>query len=258
MTRVLMTAILIMGMQAACTPRSETAPVPRPVNADTGAAADHSISSILDKSGSTIDYDTLMHIYQAMAGSADPIPHTDQLLGQLIRKRNEDPRIDQMILILAARIIGRSRYAIPGAQDLFWSILKQDGRINEWVISFVAEAIDDSPYDLPQGDRLVDAMQAKLKQLRSLDRSQQEYFGYHFLPPPKSDFIRAYISGIGDRRIRQQERELYFVMIRTGLAETQIEAALKFLQTQGAPGSGERCPLLMQCLMRHRGELPFQ
>ena len=210
---------------------------------ETGRAAFHTIQSILDKSGATVDYDTLMKIHQAMARPPHPIAHADQLLRQLIRKRNENPRIDQMILIFAAKIIGGSPHVIPGAQELLESILEQDNRINEWVISFVAEAISAYAYDLPQGDKLVDLMEAKLAQVRSIDRSREEHFGFHFLPPPKSDFIRNYISGIGERRIRQRERNLYYVMIINDLTEPQIETALKFLQAHGAPGSGENAPV---------------
>ncbi len=256
----LITALLTAALSAACT-RPQIVSAPPSMTAETSLATFQtiqSIQSILDKSGATVDYDTLMKIHQAMVRPPHPIAHADQLLRQLIHKRNEDPRVDQMILIFAAKIIGASPHAIPGAQELLASILEQDNRINEWVICFVAEAIHAYVYDLPQGDKLVDLMEAKLARLRSIDRSREEYFGFHFLPPPKSDFIRDYISGIRERRIRQQERNLYYILIRNGLTETQIETASRFLKAHGAPGSGEKCPRLMQCLMRNRNRLPFQ
>ncbi len=218
----------------------------------------HSIRKTLDQTGRTMDYDTLMQVHQAMAQSPHPIAQMDQLLGRLIQKRNADPRIDQMILIFAARTIGGSQHPIPNAQGLFESILQQDERVNQWVISFVAEAIGDYPWDLPRGDRLVDFMETKLAQLRSKDRSRKENFGFHFLPPPKSDFICAYINGIEEQSVRQQERNRYYMLIKSNLTEKEIEPALKYLQARGAPGSGEKCPYLMACLMRYRHQMPFE
>jgi len=252
-----MAAILTIMLPTACATGPETNPAPRAGHAETGRASYHNIKSILDQGGDTIGYDALMQVHQLMIRAPQPVFRADQLLRELIRKRNEDPRVDQMILIFAAKIIGGSRYIIPDARALLEAILEQDGRLNEWVISFVAEAIGDYAWDLPRGDDLVDMMEAKLAQIKSVDRSQEEYFGFHFLPPPRSTFIRAYISGIGERRIRQQERILYYAMIKNGLTESQIETALKFLKTHGAPGSGEKCPDLMQCLMRYRSRLPF-
>jgi len=256
-TRILMAAILTLWLPAACATGARKTPAPQSTTVTTDLAAYLTIQSILDKDGATIDYDNLMRIHQAMVRCPRPIAQMDQLLHQLIHKRNQNPRVDQMILIFAAEIIGHSPYAVPNAQELLESILAQDGRINEWVISFVADAIHAYAYDLPNGDILVDSMEAKLAQVRSMDRSQEEYFGFHFLPPPKSDFIREYINGIGERRIRQQERNRYYAMINNGLTESQIETALKFLTINGAPGSGEKCPLLMQCLIRNRDHLPF-
>ncbi len=256
-TRVLTVAVLVMVLPAACAAGPPAGPETRPLTAGEDLATYQTIKSRLDKGGAGIDYDTLMQIHRIMTQSPQPIAHVDLLLRQLIAKRGEDPRLDQMILIFAAKTIGRSRYVIPGAQELFQSILGQDGRVNEWVLSFLAEAVADYPFDLPRGDKLLDAMEAKQAQLRSIDQSQEEHFGFHFLPPPRSDFIRAYISGIGERRIRQRERGLYYAMIKNGLTEGQIESALRFLQTHAIPGSGEKCPYLMQCLMHYRGRLPF-
>jgi len=258
--RMLMTAIAIMGLSAACAARPRTAAQARPndTEAEAGLETYQRISAVLDKGGATIDYDALMQIDRLMFRTAQPIAHTDRLIDQLIRKRNDNPRIDQMILIFAARIIGGSRYVIPGAQDLLAAILRQQGRINEWVVMFVADAIENYGYDLPQGGELVDLMEAELARIRSVDRSQDEYFGFHFLPPPKSDFIRSYINGIEDRRSRQRERAIYYTLIKNNLTEDQIETALRYLQANGSPGGAESCPLLLQCLMRHFKQLPFR
>jgi hypothetical protein len=252
----LVVLLLVAWMSTACA--VPPAATPNPPTPDKAQAAFQNLKSILDQSGDTIDYDTLMQVYQTMVQSPGPIAHTDQLLRRLIDKRNANPRIDQMILIFSARIIGHSRYEIPGAQHIFELILKKKERLNEWVISFVAEAIGDYIYDLPEGDKLVDFMDAQLERVRSRDRSGEEQFGFHFLPPPKSAFIRTYISSITDRRSRQRERNLYYVLIKQQWTEQQIETALKYLQAHGAPDSAEKCPLLMRCLMRYRHSLPFE
>jgi hypothetical protein len=257
-TWVLMAAIFTMWLPAACATGPHKVPEPQSMTEEAGLAPDSNIKAILDKGGETIDYHNLMRIHKALVQSPHPVARMDQLLRQLIYKRNEDPRVDQMILIFVAKTIGNSPYPIPNAQDLLETILEQGDRINEWVISFVAEATQAYIYDLPQGDKLVDQMEVKLAQIRSADRSQAEYFGFHFLPPPTSAFIREYLSGIGERLIRQHERNLYYEMINEGLTEKQIETGLRFLQSHGEPGSGEKCPHLMRCLMRNRNHLPFQ
>ena len=248
-------ALFLAGcLCAACTVPPAAVPNPSP---DQGQVTFQELKTILDRSSATLDYGSLMQFYQIMAESHGPVAHTGQLLRRLIEKRNANPRIDQMILIFAARIIGHSHYEIPEAQAIFESILQKQKRINEWVISFVAEAIGDYIYDLPEGDKLVDFMEVQLEQVRARARQGQEYFGYHFLPPPKSAFIRNYIAGITDRLNRQSERNLYYVLIKKKWTEPQIETALKYLQAHGAPDSREKCPLLMRCLVRYRQRLPF-
>ena len=246
--------LLAVCLCAACTVPPAAVPNPSP---DQGQVTFQELKTILDRSSATLDYGSLMQFYQIMAESHGPVAHTGQLLRRLIEKRNANPRIDQMILIFAARIIGHSHYEIPEAQAIFESILQKQKRINEWVISFVAEAIGDYIYDLPEGDKLVDFMEVQLEQVRARARQGQEYFGYHFLPPPKSAFIRNYIAGITDRLNRQSERNLYYVLIKKKWTEPQIETALKYLQAHGAPDSREKCPLLMRCLVRYRQRLPF-
>ena len=208
--------------------------------------------------GNTIDYDTLIKVYQTLYHCQRPVAHMNQLLDQLIQKRHSDPRIDQMVLIIAAKIIGSSRYPITEAPRLFKFILQQEERLNEWVLAFVAEAVGDYLYPLPNGDELVDSINLKLDQLQSKDRSQEEHFGFHFLPPPKTEFIQNYISSIKDQRSRQNERNRYYFLIKNKLTEKQIVFALKYLQHHGAPYNQSSCEQLMECLIRHRQQLPFK
>ncbi len=255
--QIFIIAALPAWLLGGCVTASESSIEMQSRTNNAGIATHRAIKLILDKGGSTMDYDTLMRVHQMINQSVHPIPKMDQLLYQLIHKRNTNPRIDQMILIFSAKTIAESKFSIPYIQEIIKTILDQDDRINEWVIAFVAEAISNYPYDLPQGDRLVDNMENRLSQIRSIDRSQEEYFGYHFLPPPKRVFIRAYIDGIGKQPIRQMERGLYYAMIQNGLTEVKIESGLKYLQTHGAPDSGEKCPHLMACLVRYLNQPPF-
>jgi hypothetical protein len=251
-------ALMLIALPAACTTLSIPSSAHQAGAGEADLAAYREIKASLDKDDAVIDYDTLMGVYKAMVQSPRPIAQTDRLLWQLINEHNEDPRIDQMILILAARIMGSSRHSIPGAQKLFESILDQDERINYWVLSHVAEAVGDYAFGLPQGDQLADAIEAELSRIISEDQSGQEDFGRHFLPPPKSDFIRNYINGIVVQADRQSERSRYYALIRNHLTEEQIVSASKYLQTHGEPNSGERCPLLMQCMLRFLDRLPFR
>lgn len=251
-------ALMLIALPAACTNRSIPSSSHQAGAGEADLAAYREIKASLDKDDAVIDYDTLFGVYEAMIQSSRPIAHTDRLLWQLIKEHNEDPRIDQIVLILAARIMGSSRYPIPGAQKLFESILDQDDRINYWVLTHVAEAVGDYAFGLPQGDQLADAIEAELSRLISEDRSGQEDFGRHFLPPPKSDFILNYISDIVDQGDRQRERSCYYELIRNHLTEEQIISASKYLQTHGEPDSGERCQLLMRCILRFLDRLPFR
>ena len=80
----------------------------------------------LENGGDKIDYETLMRVYREISETPDPIPHVDRLLMSLISKRNSNPRIDQMILIFAARTIENSRYPIHNVYAIFETILNMD------------------------------------------------------------------------------------------------------------------------------------
>lgn len=211
-----------------------------------------SIRNTLEASGEDIDYDTLMQIYNAMVQTRFEIPHMDRLLLSLIAKRNPNPRIDQMILIFSARALGASKFPVPNAYGVFKTILTKDDRLNGWVISFVAEAIADYRVDIPQGDILVDLLEAKLTMIRSASGPPKEYYGFHFLPPPKGDYIRSYIAGIEFQPMRVSERNHYYSLIYGGYSEADIETALRRLLSSGITGTGGQPVSPMRYLSQNR------
>jgi hypothetical protein len=254
------TAIIIINFVAAlligCTPANEAVRSPCSVSEDQDASS--RLHNMLMQGGPTIDYDTLMHFYDSINSVQYPISHADQLLGALIKKRNDNPRLDQMILIFAAKAIGASRYRIPNVSFVLMSIMNQRERINEWVIAFVAEAIENYPFDITNGDVLMDHLEEMLRQVRSQTGPAKEYFGYHFLPPPKSSYIRDYISSIADMRIREKERICYYELIGNGMTEAAIEASLKTVQLNGVRGSDTVHVKPMEYLLRQQRHIPLQ
>ena len=204
----------------------------------------------LEGSGPAIDYDTLMDIYKSLTNPGHPIPHMDQLLTLLIYKRNDNPRVDRMILIFSAQIIGKSKSPVPHVYELFESIINMDdSRINEWVLSFIGSAIGTYAFNIPDGDGLVELLEQRLDQIGSIPKDQREDFGSHFLPPPKNPFIRAYIANIEEKSIREMERRCYYSLILNNMSDNEIEAAVRHLQAQGIPGIGEKCPTPMRYLL---------
>jgi hypothetical protein len=215
------------------------------------------IRQALAKDGGSIDYDTLMDVYRKMASSPVPIPHMEELLREMIDQRSTAPRIDQMVLIIAAHVIGNSQFPIPDAQALFERILDQDAdRISYWVLTFVAEAIGKYPVDLPGGDLLVNRVQAWQARLDNEGDVEKEHFGTHFLPPPESQLIQAHLAGITDQRVRQLERNAYYGLIKNDIPESTIVAAFGYLMRRGLPGSGEIPPYPLAALVRNWQFLP--
>lgn len=210
---------------------------------------------ILENTGDTIDYYTLMHVYYAIGSSQGNIPNIDHLIRLLINKRNDDPRIDQMILIFAALAIENSKYPIPYVSELFRLLLEEnESRLTEWVICFVASAIGKYPFDIPDGDKLADLLEQRLDFIVSKTK-KKEYFGFHFLPPPKSAAIRSYLAGIKEQRTRETERFFYYSLILNNLPETQIETILRKIQLDGDPETGKPCLLPMKYIFNNIDKL---
>ena len=198
----------------------------------------------------TIDYDTLIYIKNSISCHNSQIPHKDRLLKSLIYKRNNNPRVDQMILIFSAQIIGESKVVVPDASEIFKAILRMDdNRINEWVIAHLAAAIGDYSFDLPDGDHLADMLEAKLAKVISSSQNKKEYFGFHFMPPPKSDFIRLYISEIKEQKARETERTAYYGLILNNADEIKIESAVKYIKKYGNIKTGEEITYPMKYIL---------
>jgi hypothetical protein len=214
------------------------------------------IEAALDKDGSSIDYDTLLAVYREMVSSPFPIPQADVLLGKLIDQRNADPRVDQMVLILAAQAIAEGGHPIADAQALFERILAPEAeeRLSHWVLAHVADAVGTYPIDLPGGDALVDRMELLQQRLLARPTGDREYFGSHFLPPPKSRAIVDHLDSIGERLDRQRERTAYYMLLTAYGSEERIVAAFTYIQTGGLPDSSEtkRYPLSRLVFEKHR------
>jgi len=213
------------------------------------------IRDTLRDSGKTIDYDTLMQTYQAMVQTQYEIPHIDRLLVSLINKRNDNPRIDQMVLIFAAKAVGGSKFPVPDAYGIFEAILAKDDRLTQWVLAFVAEAIGDYPVDMPEGDKLVDLLETKLSMVVSASGPKKEYFGCHFLPPPKGEYIRSYIANIQSLAMRTSERNHYYLLVANGYAEVDIERALRRLQSNDITEKGEHPIALMKYIIQNADQI---
>ena len=216
---------------------ASSAALPEAQANDTGAG----VRAALEKTGERIDYDTLVMVHITLRQAAEPVAHMDRLLFSLLGKRNRDDRIDQMVVILTADIIGFSPYPIPNASELFRAILNSGAdRLNNWVLVFVGDALGRYCVDLPDGDELATLLEERVASAHRNHDPDKEYFGQHFLPPPKSALVQNHISGIVERRNRESERNAYYFMVSRQHAPEDIEAGLYHLITRGFPGSEDK------------------
>ncbi len=254
--KIVLTLIVVSGwLCLSCTGGQTGRKAPQPVPADPGLEVYATLNELIQSGGDQIDYDTLMQVYQTMTETSHEIAHMDRLLMSLINQRNADPRIDQMVLILSAKVLGRSKYPIANINAIFESILSKDDRLSHWVLAFVSEAVGDYRQPIPEGDRLADLVEKKVDRLASRPEPRKENFGSHFLPPPKGDYIRTYIDGIQSRRLRESERNHYYLLISAGYTEPAIEAALKRLRSGGRPSAGQAGESLMKFLSQNRDRM---
>ena len=131
-----------------CATGQKTASTFQPSQTDHGLQSFNNIKEALDRGGDIIDYDTLLWIHKKMTQNQPKIPRSGDLFSALIMKRNDNPRIDNMILILAAHTIGNSQAVIDGVYGLFESMLNMDHRLNSWVLAYIGDAIGKYPYDI--------------------------------------------------------------------------------------------------------------
>ena len=254
--KILSAFIFVSGLMiASCATELPERKPPRTVSENLGMELFTTLSDLLASGGDQIDYDTLLQVYQTMITAPCEIAHMDRLMTSLIRKRNPNPRIDQMILIFSAKLLGRSNYPVPDVYVIFESIIADDDRLSHWVMAFVAEAIEDYRAGIPEGDKLMDLVEKKIVMLSSTIEPRKEYFGFHFLPPPRGDYIRSYIRGIQSRNIRESERNHYYLLISAGYTESDIEAALRRLLSRGIPTGGSKSTAYLKHLSQNREQI---
>lgn len=245
----------VLGV-CSCTGAPPSTGVAGPFKMDQSAAVH--IGQLLQQDGSQLAYADLMEIYTIMSKAGSPIPRMHELLSEMIHKRNTHPRVDQMILIFSAKAMGESHFEITGVGDLFDAILDQQERLNMWVISFVADGIGRYPFLIPQGDRLVDRLDAILESMRRSTDHSKESYGYHFLPPPYQPLVKSYLAGIKEKRLREQERYRYYFLIRQNIREEDIAASISYLLSQTRTGTGAPCTMLMKCLLKLQDQIPLK
>ncbi len=164
--------------------------------------------------------------------SEDHIPGMEKILFRLLEERNEHPRVDQMILIFTAKLIGGSKYEITHVSKMFED-LTQNKRANLWTVSFVAAAFGDYFIDLKDGDYLADLIDRKIESLIEKESSSpDELYGFHFLPPPTTEYIKNIISRPKEQKRRELTRHYYY-MLRLQNSEEEIKSYLLFLDKHG-------------------------
>jgi hypothetical protein len=215
------------------------------------------IHGILNNGGDQLSYDELLEIHGLVKAAAEPIPDMEALLRRMIKQRNTNPRVDQMILIFTARAIGETRFPIPNVAGLFDGLMAQESRINEWVLSFFADALARYPVDLPEGPRLVTDLESLHRRVRRRYDPTGEIFGFHFLPPPKTETVSRYLDGIQDQTLREVERNRYYVLIERGITEQSVAVSLKYLERRRIAAGDPICAPAMKCLLQYQDKMPF-
>ena len=125
---------------------------------------------LLDKEDKFLSYNDLIKIYETITSSENHIPGMEKILLRLMNERNEHPRVDQMILIFTAKLIGSSKQEIANVSDLFKALILNE-RANLWTISSVGKALWAYFIDLEDGDHLADMIERKIESLVEKQRS---------------------------------------------------------------------------------------
>ncbi len=243
--------LLFLLLLGSCASYLISAWIHQPTLSDNGQQVYYRIKEVLNRDDGKIDYDTLLWVHQEMILKNRHIQHSGELVKMLIEKKNDRPRVDNMILIYAADIIGNSQVAIDDVAGLFRDMLMQDQRLNSWVLAYIGDAIGKYKYDMPEGDLLADLLEQRVAEKSSNGNLSKEFFGHHFLPPPKEEYLINYIANIEDQKIRGLERNCYYSLVKSEWSEAQIEKALRQLQSQGVPGTGEKTQRPMKYLILH-------
>ncbi len=210
----------------------------------------HDLMLLLDKEEQFISYTDLLKIYETITTSEDYIPGMNKILFRLMAERNEHPRVDQMILICTAKLIGSSKHEIPHASDLLRALIVNE-RTNLWTASFVAGALGDYFIDLENGARLADMIDRKIDSLIEKEsNSTDEVYGFHFLPPPTTEYIKKIISQPKEQKRRESTR-LYYYTLRMEYSEEQIKDYLLFLDKHGQIDTKRKIDFTMKYLFKN-------
>lgn len=207
----------------------------------------HDLMWLLDNEGKVISYADLLTIYNTITTTENHIPHIDEVLSRLLAERNEHPRVDQMILIITAKLIGTSKQEIPNVSVLLKALIL-DTRTNLWTAGFAAEALGSYYIDLEDGELLADMVDGKIDSLIEKERgTPAEFYGYHFLPPPTTEYIQNIISHPKEQKRRESTR-LYYYALRMQYSEDQIKEYLLFLDKHGQIDTKEKIDFTMKYL----------
>ena len=249
MNRYFQTIMLMAGILCGCAAGGDGALS----DSDNPAGRDTYIrlKAVLAQSGETLDYDAVMDIHRTLHNADGPVPQRDDIIRSLMAKRNPNPRVDNIILIVAAQAIGDSPHPINRVEALFQTLLDQDHRLNLWVLAYISDALAKYPVDLPHGDQLADVLEQKVAGFHARSRSETEFFGYHFLPPPKGDLIRRYLEEIKDTQKRVAERISYYTLVGNGLTEDAIATAFRRLDTQARKEGRDGIDRPLKYLLQH-------
>ncbi len=206
------------------------------------------ITLLLDKEDKILSYNDLVNIFQTISASDDHIPGMEEILLRLLQERNEHPRVDQMILIVTAKLVGSSKQEITNVTRIIES-LTLNKRANMWTIGFVGEALGDYFIDLKNGDHLADMIEKKVESLIEKQKSStDEYYGFHFLPPPTTEYIKNIISHPKEQKRREATRNNYY-LLRMQNSEEQIKAYLLFLDRHGEIDTRRKIDFSMKYLL---------
>lgn len=208
------------------------------------------IMALLDKDDIFLSYNDLLTVYETITTSEDHIPGMERILRRLIKKRNEHPRVDQMILIFTAKLIGESKHEITHVSKMFEDLMLNK-RANLWTVSFAAKALGDYFIDLKDGDYLADLLDRRSESLIDKESSSpDEYYGFHFLQPPSTMYIKNIISRPAEQKRREYTRRYYY-MLRLQNSEEQIKNYLLFLDKHGQINTKRKIDFSMKYLFNN-------
>ena len=205
---------------------------------------------LLDKEDKYLSYNNLLKIYEKITASEDHIPGMEKILLRLVEKRNEHPRVDQMILIFTAKLIGSSKQELTNVSDLLKALILNK-RANLWTVSFAAAALGEYFIDIKDGEHLADMIDRKIESLIVKDNSSNdELYGFHFLPPPTTEYIKNIIAGPEEQKRRELTR-LYYYLLRSRNSEAQIKGYLLFLDKHGQVDTKREIDFSMKYLFKN-------